>query len=174
VQDAPAESATSSAEPQADFVDAPSEEENTPEPATIDDSQGEHVHTADEVDIDRSADAMAHGEVYDDDAVIVPAPSADAFVHHPPKPRPKKVHVAVYKTLKFKRTIIPILLTSGLLLIIFGVSRFIAGPDSPLSVLPMWLIATVFVMALLLLVFGAMTMLQVKDELMRSQAEESV
>src|SRR4051812_11750904 len=48
--------------------------------------------------------------VDDDDAVIVPAPSPEVFVHRTP-PRPK--HIPVYLRLSFRRTLIPILLTMG-------------------------------------------------------------
>ena len=46
---------------------------------------------------------------------------------------------ALYQTIEFRRTIIPILLTCGVLMIGFGSLKYVMGEDSPLSELPVWL-----------------------------------
>ena len=103
----------------------------------------------------------------DDDAMLAPAPDASAFAYHAPPSRSTGKKLA--QSSEFKQTLIPILLTSGLLLIVFGLLKFILGPDSPYSNLPGWVIGMTCGMGALLLVFALFTMLQVKDQLSRSR-----
>jgi hypothetical protein len=103
----------------------------------------------------------------DDDAMLAPAPDASAFAASstPYKSPPRK------PSSDLKPTLIPILLTSGLLLIVFGSLKFVLGPDSPYSNLPSWVTAMMFGMGALVLAFGVFTMLQVREQLARAAAK---
>jgi hypothetical protein len=101
----------------------------------------------------------------DDDAVIVPAPDAAVFApKHHPRPQRRASHAAIYQTIEFRRTIIPVLLTCGVLTIAFGTLKYVLGPDSALAELPTWLPVLLFVTGALLLGFAAMNMLSVRHQ----------
>jgi hypothetical protein len=102
----------------------------------------------------------------DDDAVIVPAPDASVFA---PKPIHHRhiglTHGTVYQTVEFRRTIIPILLTCGVLMIAFGLLKPLLGQDSPLADLPGWLPIVLFAAGALLLGLAVLNMLSVRQQL---------
>ena len=105
--------------------------------------------------------------VDDDDSVIVPAPDASVF-----NPKKKSItsaearaKIQKKKRLEYRRTLIPILLTTGTLLLIFGVLKFLAGPDSQLANLPGWAPLVLLGVGAFLLVLAAINMLSVKQEL---------
>jgi hypothetical protein len=100
----------------------------------------------------------------EDDAMLAPAPDPSMLAHPLPY-RPKPIRRGI--SLQAKRTLIPILLTTGLLLIVFGALRFVMGPDSPYAKMPNWLTALVSVSGLILLAGAVFTMLQVQHELDR-------
>ena len=93
----------------------------------------------------------------DDDTVAVPAPETAQFV-----PAPSSHRAAVYQTLEFSRTLIPVLLTCGVLLVALASARHLVGQDSPLTDLPPWLAPLLFLTGLVLLVLAAANMLNVK------------
>ncbi len=72
---------------------------------------------------------------------------------------------AVYQTIEFRRTAIPILLTCGLLTIAFGALKYISGPDSPVADLPGWLPIALFITGAVLLGLAIANMLSVKQHL---------
>jgi hypothetical protein len=103
------------------------------------------------------ADAM-HEIVIDDDEISMPAPDADVFA-----PRHQAAHrAALYQTVEFRRTIIPVALTCGMLMIVFASARHLVGPDSPLADLPPWWAPVLLLTGTLLLVLAALNMLSVK------------
>ncbi len=107
-------------------------------------------------------------EIFDDeDAVIVPAPEPSAFI---PKPKAAttedyRAKAAARKRLEFRRTTIPILLTTGVLCFFFSVIKYCLGPDSPLTTLPIWVPLFLALAGCVLLGFAAMNMLSVRAEL---------
>jgi hypothetical protein len=106
----------------------------------------------------------------DDDAVIVPAPDQSVFAPRA-APRPP-VYRHMVQTLAFKRTIIPILLTLGVLCPVLGLLGFLVPSTSPLSVLRGgWFSVPFVLIGLMNLAFAIVTMLQVKHELERQQRE---
>ena len=108
----------------------------------------------------------------DDDAVIVPAPSPEVFAPRPALRPPVRQHTV--QTLAFKRTIIPILLTLGVLCPVLGLLGFFVASTSPLSVLrSAWFSVPFVLIGLLNLAFAYMTMMQVKHELARLQQPSS-
>ena len=86
--------------------------------------------------------------VYDDDAVIVPAPDASVFLHARKNPTQPRAKASFGQSLSFRRTVIPMLLTGGVILIGLGVLRFIWG--GPLAGLPPWVVGLLFFIGLLL------------------------
>lgn len=106
----------------------------------------------------------------DDDSVIMPASDATDFVQHPRRsarrPGGSSTRSAVYQTVEFRRSIIPILLTCGVLTIIFGTLKFALGPDSPLADLPVWLPIALFITGALLLALAVFNMLSVRQSLL--------
>jgi hypothetical protein len=112
------------------------------------------------------ADAIAH-VVEDDDTLNLPAPPPEAFAPRPPKPRPKRELVS--RTVAFKQTLIPVLLTQGVLLPGIGAYLLSLGEESPL-VGHAWIPLSLLVIGAVLLLFAALTMLQVKAQLAQEAA----
>lgn len=99
--------------------------------------------------------------VDDDDRVIVPAPSVDVFMHH----GSASARRSAKRGSSLRQTFIPILLTSGFILMALGVLRFVWPGDNPLASIPPWLVAILFGFALALWGLAAMNMLAVKHDL---------
>jgi hypothetical protein len=73
------------------------------------------------------------------------------------------VRPALVKTLAFKQTLIPILLTLGLLCPAVGMLGFLAGPLSPFYLFrEPWFCVPLFLVGLVMLTFAGLTMAQVK------------
>jgi hypothetical protein len=101
----------------------------------------------------------------EDDDVSVPAFEAD-----PHAPRPAALQrAAVYQTLEFRRTLIPVLLTCGMLLIVFSSARHLLGQDSPLNDLPPWLAPLLLLTGTVLLVLAVLNMLSVKRRIVEHE-----
>ena len=98
----------------------------------------------------------------DDDRVIVPAPTADVFLHHGTGASARRPPA---RRLSLRRTLIPILLTAGLILFALGLLRFLWTENNPLAGLQPWLVAIMFVFALVLWGLAAVNMLAVKHQL---------
>jgi hypothetical protein len=108
-------------------------------------------------------------QIVDDDAVIVPAPDASVFFHKPDyASRPKRQ--AFGHSIGFRQTLIPILLTGGFILIMLGLLHFLwSGEGNPLTDLPGWLLAVLFLFGLMLWGFAAANMMSVKAALDRQR-----
>lgn len=74
--------------------------------------------------------------VDEDDATLVPAAS-DEYLARPAAPRPAAPRAD--RALERRRTLIPILLTLGVLLPLLGIMRWIVDAASPLGSMPGWL-----------------------------------
>ena len=104
----------------------------------------------------------------DDDAMLAPAPDASFLAAHSLSYKSPVVRKA--QSPGARQTMVPILLTSGTLLIVFGLLKFLLGPDSPYSNLPGWVVAMVGGMGALLVGLGIFNALQVKAHLEREAA----
>ncbi len=118
---------------------------------------------------DEAAEVAAHYDpmseiVDDDDAVIVPAPEPGVFAPHAPSPRVASGPGGI-RSLAFRRTVIPILLTCGVLLIGIGSLRWLGGPESIFADMSIPLSATLCGCGFFLLLVAVLNMLQVKGEL---------
>ena len=98
----------------------------------------------------------------DDDAMMAPAPDASAFIKSAASRAVKRK-----PTSDLKQTLVPILLTSGLMLCVMGSLKFFLGEESPYSALPTWVIGMMYGLGGVLLILAMFTMLQVKDQLTR-------
>jgi hypothetical protein len=105
--------------------------------------------------------------VDDDDAVIVPAPTPDVFLpkHHPAPP----ARARLLASLALRRTLIPILLTSGLMLPALGIMWFMTGEESPFRKPGLGMPVTLITVGVVLLILGLVNALYVKHQLQQSQ-----
>ena len=71
--------------------------------------------------------------------------------------------------LEARRTLIPILLTCGVLLLVFAVLKYVMGPDSPFASMPGVVTGSAVGMGVLLLIAAAVNMLGVKSALRHAQ-----
>jgi type IV secretory pathway VirB10-like protein len=114
-----------------------------------------------------SAGSESADAVDDDDSVIVPAPEASVFM---PRAKPTtsaevRAAIARRKSLNLRRTLIPILLTLGVITLVFGSMKFFSGPDSMLANIPGYMPIILLIAAAVLLVLAVFNMLSVKVQL---------
>jgi hypothetical protein len=107
----------------------------------------------------------------DDDAVIVPAPTADVFAHHPAPVRAPRT--PFYARLSFRRTIIPILLTMGVALPGCAVWWLSQDEDSPARALGLKFPLTFALVGLVLLALGIVNMLHVRHDMEQRRPDSS-
>jgi len=99
----------------------------------------------------------------DDDAVIVPALAPSDFIPHRPSP-PRRQHLS--QKLYFKQTIIPILLTLGLICLAIPTLGLLTSQYSPFkSLAEPYFMFTFWPLGLAFLVFAILTILSVKKQL---------
>jgi hypothetical protein len=101
----------------------------------------------------------------DDDSVIVPAYETAKLARPSTSAALARAKVAKHKRLEFRRTFIPVLLTTGVLMFLFGVAKFLIGDESSLSSLPNWMPMVLFAGALVMLGLAAVNMLSVCKEM---------
>jgi hypothetical protein len=106
----------------------------------------------------------------DDDAVIVPA-LAPTELARPRMAAPRRQHLS--QKLYFKQTIIPILLTLGVICLVIPALGLISSQYSPFKTLAeIYFMATFWPLGVAFLVFGLLTMFSVKKELEHRAAEQ--
>jgi hypothetical protein len=149
--------------PAAPSIAAPVEPtEFVPDEFDIDGGQSTGITGA--ADITGTADPDASAIIDDDDSVIVPAPDTSVFT-----PRPKirssaetRARAAARRSLEFRRTLIPILLTCAVVMLGFASLKFIVGPDSTLTLTPTWAPVLLAAAAGILLALAVVNMISVK------------
>ena len=109
--------------------------------------------------------------VLDDDSVIVPAPDTSVFLHKPDySPRRPKIRTAGL-SLGARRTLIPILLTGGFILIVLAGLHFLWVADNdPMAGVPLWLVGLMIVLSLVSWLLAAINMQAVKHLLSTDKA----
>jgi hypothetical protein len=131
---------------------------------------------------DEAAEVAANYNAYDpmseivddDDAVIVPAPEPEVFAPHAPAKKPTMGPMGVPNSLGFRRTVIPILLTCGVLLIGIGLLKWIGGSESLFRDMSMTISATLCGAGAFLLLVAALNMMQVRSELAAATRNDKV
>jgi hypothetical protein len=111
------------------------------------------------------ADAVAH-VVEGNDTLNMPTPSQESL-GAPWKTPARPKHEPMLRTLAFKQTMIPILLTMGVLLSGIAVWVFSLGEESPVAGAT-WIPAAVLGIGAVMLVFAVVTMLQVRGQMTAS------
>lgn len=101
-----------------------------------------------------------------DDEVLAPPADPSVLGRFPHKPH----HAHRGFGLEARRTMIPILLTCGVLLLVGGLLKFLTGPDSPFAALPIGMVIAAGILGLVLLGSAAVLMLGVRAELLRGGA----
>jgi hypothetical protein len=127
-------------------------------------SSSEEVVIDHEAEVEAEAQAIAH-VVEDDDTLNLPAPSPEMLAHRPRPPQAKREPLA--RTLGFKQTLIPILLTMGIMLAGIAAWSFALGDESPVAA-KSWITVAVLAIGALMLVLAVITMLQVRNQLSRT------
>jgi len=99
-----------------------------------------------------------------DDVVLIPDHDASAFA---PRPKPAASAEALAKAarrkrVEFRRTLIPVLLSCGVLTIAFGLAPLGMGPDSISATLPRWVTPTLVATGVVLLVLAGLNMAGVR------------
>jgi hypothetical protein len=123
----------------------------------------------------QQADAVAH-VVEDDDSVSVPPPPIEYLGHsHPHAPHGGGAWAPVpkYQSLEYRRTLIPVLLTTGLCLVVVGFTKWVCAPDTLLGAQPMWMTAVCFTLGALSFALGLLNMIQVKVLVEKARADRS-
>jgi hypothetical protein len=106
--------------------------------------------------------------VDEDDRVIVPAALISSLgprSHGPVAPR-----VPIFKSLQFRRTAIPVLLTTGVLLLFVAALKFLVNRDAVLATMPVGMCLGLAGAGVLLLCVGALNVVQVRRQLADGQA----
>lgn len=112
---------------------------------------------------------MAEIVTTDDDAVMVPAPAMETLGHIHTKPTsPHHAHLPTIKSVEARRTVIPVLLTCGSLLVIAATMRLVTSPDTPLRSLPPWMSWAGYALGVLLWGVALINMFSVRKELQRA------
>jgi hypothetical protein len=103
----------------------------------------------------------------DDDAVIVPAPPVEylGHTHHHPPARAGAGRQPSFYAVEYRRTIIPILFTTGIMMIVFGAARYFVDPDSPLGLQGIWFPLFLFGFGAVSLAACAISVLQLRQVL---------
>jgi hypothetical protein len=98
-------------------------------------------------------------DLFDDDETIAAAPDASAFA---PRTSQKAAHGPIYANLFFRRTIIPILLTCGLMLPIIGIWSLL-DPNSPIAAIGKGPETALIAVGIVLLGLGIVNALHVRQ-----------
>jgi hypothetical protein len=93
----------------------------------------------------------------DDDMMSAPAPDASVFA-----PRRSTRDLVAERRIHNRRTLIPILLTCGVLMPIVGALKWLRGPESPFSAWPVWAPFLLVACGLVLLLLAFANMMQVR------------
>lgn len=120
----------------------------------------EELAAAHEAEVAAEAEAVAR-VVEDDDTLNLPSLPTETLMA---KRRPSPQRQLASRTVHFKQTLIPILLTMGILLPALALWSMILGDESPIAS-DRWIALALLGMGIVMLLFGVMTMLQVRAQL---------
>jgi hypothetical protein len=101
---------------------------------------------------DRAASASS------DDILAAPAPDASVFAPRRPT-RDLRAERQIHK----RRTLIPILLTCGVLMPAVGALKWVRGPESPFAAWPLWAPIALIACGVVLLLLASGNMIQVRQ-----------
>ena len=93
-----------------------------------------------------------------DDMMAAPAPDASVFA-----PRRSTRDLVTERRLRNRRTLIPILLTCGVVMPAIGALKWLRGAESPFSVWPIWAPLALIGFGIVLLSLAIVNMMQVRQ-----------
>jgi hypothetical protein len=99
-----------------------------------------------------------------DDMMAAPAPDASVFA-----PRRSTRDLVAERRIRNRRTLIPILLTCGVLMPAVGALKWLRGPESPFSVWPIWAPLALIGFGIVLLLLAVANMMQVRRMMQSSR-----
>ena len=106
------------------------------------------------------------GSEMGDDMLGAPAPDASVFA-----PRRSTRDLIAERQLNNRRTLIPILLTCGVLLPAVGSLKWLRGPESAFTAWPVWAPLLLAALGALMLFLAIVSMIQVRQMMRRSGAQ---
>jgi len=142
-------------------------------------AEGQHPDQQDEEEDADETDSAPVASAQQPSSIVRPAtpshtaPEPTPITPAPPHPQPRpllrpRTSQHLVQTLFFKRTIIPILLTLGVLCPFLGLLGYFVSPTSPYARLAEpWFSIPFIVIGLIMLGLAILTMLQVRDDLSR-------
>lgn len=89
----------------------------------------------------------------------MPAPSVE-YLAHPPHHAPASTRSTAERTIRFRRTVIPIMLTSGMLMVAATVLKYTVHADAPLAAMPTWTAVLLLAAGVALLVVAGLNIAQ--------------
>jgi len=92
----------------------------------------------------------------DDDAVIMPAPSAEYLGHVPHAPAALRRPTGGGASAFLRDALVPVLLTCALLMLAAAALKFVVHPDAPLALMPPWLTGVLVLAAVVFVAAGVM------------------
>jgi hypothetical protein len=101
-----------------------------------------------------------------EDDTALDATTAPALDYRGPTVRPtRRKKTPFFKTLGFRQTMIPVLLSTGLMMIVLGVAHWVVDEEAQLALVPAAASATLTAVGALLILLGVANMLFVRNEL---------
>ena len=91
----------------------------------------------------------------------MPAPSVE-YLAHVAHPAPRPPSRSVERALRLRLTLIPVLLTTGVLMLVAAVLKFVVNSDAPLATMPTWMSVVLGVAGAALLGVAGLNILQTK------------
>jgi hypothetical protein len=95
-------------------------------------------------------------------------PTAVAYVTPPPAPVRR---TPMSHKLGFRRTAIPVLLTTGVMMLLMGVARWFVDEEAVLARMPVWVVGLLIVAGAAFVLLGVLNMLFVRAELAKAAAQ---
>jgi hypothetical protein len=113
-------------------------------------------------------DSSESGE--DDVMLAVPPPSREHLAHIPQYVPSVRPHLPRVQSLGMRQTVIPILLTMGACMVVFGLAKFVVNEDSGYYYVPIYYPIAFLVIGFGLLGIAVVNMLQIRS-MLASQAQ---
>jgi hypothetical protein len=105
-----------------------------------------------------------------DDAAFADFTSAASTTPAAPSASASRIRKRASRASGLRRTLIPILLTTGVMTIVTGAMRWLVDEAAPLARIPPWTAIAAVVMGVVLIALAVMNMLQVRNESLKSIA----
>jgi hypothetical protein len=102
------------------------------------------------------ADNPVGAPAYDDDAVIMPAPSTEYLGHVPHAAAALRRPAGGGASAFVRDALVPVLFTCAALMLAAAALKFVVNPDAPLALMPAWLTGVLVLAAVVFVAAGVM------------------